>query len=108
MLNNLKNAVRTKKLIFYTKFCRKNNNTLSLLLLNNLIAGFSKNTKKANITIFVNYSSNFLGSVFSFSNYALKISKQQTKIVQSRLSNCNNIGNLYKIKKRPKYSVKFR
>jgi ribosomal protein S8 len=108
MLNNLKNTLRTKKNFFFAKFCRKNNNLLQLLLVNNLIAGFSKISEKTKLVVFVNYSFNFSGSVFAFSNYASKVSKQQAKIVSISFLSCNNIKRLYKTKKRPNFSIKFR
>jgi ribosomal protein S8 len=121
MLNILKNTIRKKKLYFTINSSVKNLNLLYCLLVNNVITGFSKTSRKHNtfLIVFINYSHNFDSSLSSLSLTSKKISKQQNKIIDVNFAGSNFKQNIYinknktlsskfRLNQKPKYSIKFR
>jgi hypothetical protein len=112
MLNNLKQAVRKKKLYFTVRYSVKNVNELSRLLTAKLVLSFVS-FKQSSIIVWINYSNDFSASATSISTNSKKLSKQQNKIVNNFFLDSNfiiNIGSAIKGKKvkKPDYFVKFR
>jgi ribosomal protein S8 len=113
LLNNIKNAVRKKKLYFTVNHSKKNINTLYFYLINNIITSFSKNSNQF-LTAFINYNNDFNNSITKISNLK-KISKQQNNIINSKFMHSNFIistftTNKYNIKSKKKLThfVKFK
>jgi hypothetical protein len=117
MLNNLKIAIRKKKLYFTVKPSVENIDKLYSLLLNNVITSFVRSSckKKTSLIVFINYCNNFDSCVSSFSINSNKISKQQNNIIDNKSVGSNFVINTFlgksnvasKVRK-PKYCVKFR
>lgn len=96
MLNILKNTIRKKKLYFTVKSTKKNLNQLNLLLVNNIITGFSKYSrqKQTFLIAFINYCHSFDSSISSISVNSKKISLLQNKSLEPNLLGSNFIINV--------------
>jgi ribosomal protein S8 len=95
MLNNLKQAIREKKLYFTVKSSNKNLELLYWLLMNNIITGFSRSSqrKKTFFVVFLNICSDFNSSVTSMTINSKKMSNQQNKIVSTEFIGSNFVLN---------------
>jgi hypothetical protein len=106
MLNNLKSVIRKKKLYFIVKSSVKNIDILYSLLVNKTIIGFTKYSQNAKtfLLVLINYNHNFKPSTVSIAKNSYKLSKQQNKIVDSKLLDSNFVKNVYMGKSvTPKY-----
>jgi len=121
MLNNLKNAIRKKKLYFTAKSSAKNTDLLHSLLANKVIVGFTKYSQKTktSLIVFVNYGHNFNSSITKMSFNSNRVSKQQNNVLGVDFFGSNFVLNMGTNKKsssslrhqksqKPRYLVKFR
>jgi ribosomal protein S8 len=95
MLNNLKQAIREKKLYLTVKASNKNLDLLYWLLTNNIITAFSKSSQKKKVffIIFLNTCNDFNSSIASMAINSKKISRQQNKIVDTEFISANFVLN---------------
>jgi ribosomal protein S8 len=95
MLNNLKQAIREKKLYFTVKASNKNLELLYWLLTNNIITAFSKSSQKKKVffVIFLNTCNDFNSSIASMAINSKKVSGQQNKIIGTKFISSNFVLN---------------
>jgi ribosomal protein S8 len=97
MLNNLKNAIRKKKIYFTVSLTRENIQVARNFLAYNLINGFSTlykyNKKKTFLVVFVNYCYNFDASIKAFSVTSKKTYSQKNAF-DTKYLNSNFVTNV--------------
>ena len=105
MLNNLKTAIRKKKLYFTLESSRSNNDKLYILLMNNIISGFYTRVKKKKtfLLAFINYNYNFKPTVSSISKLSDKLTLQKNVNVK-----VDNLGSNFIMNIDFHYPIKFR
>ena len=114
MLNNLKTAIRKKKLYFILESSRSNIDKLYILLVNNIISGFYTRVKKKKtfLLAFINYTYNFKPTIFSISKLSNKLTLQKNVNVKVDNLGSNFIMNINidanNKKKDFRYPIKFR
>jgi ribosomal protein S8 len=110
ILNNLKNALRKKKLYFTIKYSEENVKNILFLQQNYVIAGFTvTKTKRRFIIVFLRYCNNFDASITSFCVSSSKLSNYQNQITLPNFNTSNFIiTNSVKENKKPKFCIKFR
>jgi hypothetical protein len=115
MINNLKIAIRKKNLYFRVKDSVKNIRALNILLIKNIISGFTKSSqkKRSSLIAYVNYCSDFNSSITGVTKYTSKVSNQQNKVQDAFFCKSNFIMNNQSLKKekdvkRSNIFVKFR
>ena len=105
MLNNLKQAVRKKKLYFTVVYSAKNVNSLCFLLSAQYITSFVIFSHNS-IIVWINYCYGLNGALLSTSTNLKKLSKQQNKNVNNDLLDSNFVVNTFVIKTVPFNSKK--
>lgn len=109
MLNNFKDAIKKKKISFIVKSSFVNINKLKFLLINNLISGFYKHSKKKKfLLVFINYNYNFKTTILNLSKFSKSLSIKSIKNLDLKNFYSNFIINITINKKRLKQKIKFR
>jgi ribosomal protein S8 len=110
ILNNLKNAIRKKKLYFTIKYSRENVKILADFQKNYAIAGFTvTGTKCRSIFVFVRYCNNFDASITSFRAGLPELSNYQNRVLEQKFNASNfMVVNFVRKNNKPKFCVKFR
>ena len=117
MFNQLKKAIRNRKLSFTIKYSIKNINVLYFLLANKVITSFIL-YKQNLLIVTVNYGFDFSSPIEDIIINSNKLSNEQNKIINTFYANSNftfnvhlskkNVYTIDGLKKKPNYSVKFR
>ena len=117
MFNQLKKAIRNRKLSFTIKYSIKNINVLYFLLVNKVITSFIL-YKQNLLIVTVNYGFDFSSPIEDIIINSNKLSNEQNKIINTFYANSNftfnmhlskkNVYTIDGLKKKPNYSVKFR
>ena len=96
MINNLKNAIRKRKLYFVINCSATNISNLNHLLTNNIISSFYTRVQKKRtfLIAFINYSHNFNSSIAFMTKSIKKLSLQKNNNLDITKLNSNFVVNI--------------